>query len=208
MHPDRLIKNIFEWDWLKRYNNWSSELCTMFNTIDMSNVFYNKGVCNIKDAQRNFEILCANEWKESLSSYSKLRTYCKLKTIFSAESYILTNLPKSKRCLLAQLRIGVLPLAIETGRYYRKAVEARVFIVYNSGIIEDELQFICHCHYYEHYKNELYLLAYNAYENSNFSDLADIAKFVFIMSREKMVLKLAWFIQHSWREKQNVLFRY
>ena len=25
MHPDRLIKNIFEWDWLKRYNNWSSE---------------------------------------------------------------------------------------------------------------------------------------------------------------------------------------
>ena len=31
MHPDRFIKNIFEWDWLKRYNNWSSELCTMFN---------------------------------------------------------------------------------------------------------------------------------------------------------------------------------
>ena len=63
MHLDRLIKNIFEWDWLKRYNNWSSELCTMLNKIDMSNVFYNQGVCNIKDAQREVEILCANEWK-------------------------------------------------------------------------------------------------------------------------------------------------
>ena len=57
----------------------------MFNKIDMSNVFYNQGVCNIKDAQRNFEILCANEWKESLSSYPNLRTYCKFKTMFSAE---------------------------------------------------------------------------------------------------------------------------
>ena len=208
MHPDRLTKNIFERDWLKRYNNWSSELCTMFDKIDMSNVIYNQGVCSIKDAQRNFKILCANEWKESLSSYPKLRTYCKFKTMFSAEPYILTNIPKSKRRLLAQLRIGVLPLAIETGRYYRKAVEARVCMVCNCGIIEDELHFICHCHYYEHYRNELYLLAYNIYENSNFDDLADIDKFVFIMSSEKMVLKLAWFIQHSWRERQNVLFRY
>ena len=126
--------------------------------------------------------------------------------MFSAEPYILTNLPKSKGCLLAQLRISVLPLAIETGRYYRKAVE--VCMVCNSGIIADELYFICHCYYYEHYRNELYLLAYNVYENFNFYDLADMDKFVFIMSSEEMVLKLAWFIQHSWRERQNILFRY
>ena len=176
--------------------------------IKSSNVFYNQGVCNIKDAQRNFGILCANEWKESLPSYPELRIYCKFKTMLSAEPYILTNLPKSKRCLLSQLRIGVLSLAIETGRYYRKAVEARVCMVCNSGIIEDELHFICHCHYYEHYRNELYLLNYNVHENSNFYDLADIDRFVFIMSSEKMILKLAWLIQHSWRESQNVLFRY
>ena len=64
-------------------------------------------------------------------------------------------------------------------------------MVCNSGIIADELHFICHCHYYEDYRNELYLLAYNVYENSNFYDLADMDKFVFIMSSEKMVLKLA-----------------
>ena len=117
--------------------------------------------------------------------------------MFSAEPYILTNLPKLKRCLLTELRIGVLPLAIETGRYYRKAVEVRVCMVCNSGIIEDELHFFCHCHYYEDYRDELYLLAYNLYAKSNFYSLADVDKFVFIMSSEKMVLKLAWFIQHS-----------
>ena len=40
----------------------------------------------------NFEILCANEWKESLSSHPKLiRTYCKFKIMLFAEPYILTN---------------------------------------------------------------------------------------------------------------------
>ena len=33
----------------------------MLNKLDMSNVFYNQSVCNIKDAQPNFEILCADE---------------------------------------------------------------------------------------------------------------------------------------------------
>ena len=68
--------------------------------------------------------------------------------------------------------------------------------------MEDELHFVCHCHYYEHYRKELYLLAYNVYEISNFYDLADKDKFVFLMSSEKMGLKLAWFIQ------QKVLFHY
>ena len=63
-------------------------------------------------------------------------------------------------------------------------------MVCNSGIIEDELHFI--------FVNEieLYLLAYNVSENYNFQDSADIDKFVFIMSSGKMVLILAWFIQH------------
>ena len=40
---------------------------------------------------RNFEILCANEWKESLSSYPKQRTYCKFKIMLFVGPYILTN---------------------------------------------------------------------------------------------------------------------
>ena len=39
----------------------------------------------------NFEILCANEWQESLSFDPKLRTYCKFKIMLFAEPYILTN---------------------------------------------------------------------------------------------------------------------
>ena len=43
------------------------------------------------------------------------------------------NLSKSKRSLLAQLRLGVLPLAIETGRYTGKSIELRVCVVCDSN---------------------------------------------------------------------------
>ena len=74
---------------------------------------------------------------------------------------ISTNLPKSKTCLLAQLRAGVLPLATETGRYYRKPVESRVCLVCNSNILKDGLHFICHSSCYERHRSKLHILAYN-----------------------------------------------
>ena len=41
-----------------------------------------------------------------------------------------------------------------------------------------------------------------------FYDLGDIDSFVFIVSSNKLVLKLAWFTQQAWTERQNVLFRH
>ena len=65
-----------------------SHYCGTLRQVGKNYLFF----LQFKDAQRNFEILCANEWKESLSSYPKLRTYCKFKTMFFAEPYILTLL--------------------------------------------------------------------------------------------------------------------
>ena len=41
MHPDRLTKQIFEWDWLKKYNNWSENILYLLNKLDMAVLFYN-----------------------------------------------------------------------------------------------------------------------------------------------------------------------
>ena len=206
MHPDRLAKCVFEWDWLKRNNNWSSELLLLFNKLEMSDAFYNQSYCDTKNVECKLYYLCSEEWKESLLSFPKLRTYTKFKSVFSVEPYLLMNLPKSKRCLLAQLRIGVLPLAVETGRYYRKPLDTRTCLVCNSNSIEDELHFICHCPRYEIYRNELYIVANELYKDSTFYNLGDVDKFVFIMSNNDIVLKLAWFTQHAWRERQDALY--
>ena len=43
---DRLTRNIFEWDWLLRNNNWSFEMGNLFTLVNIDNVFYNQNVCD------------------------------------------------------------------------------------------------------------------------------------------------------------------
>ena len=40
-----------------------------------------------------------------------------MKEHFEVESYVAYHVPKNYRSILAQLRMGILPLHIETGRY-------------------------------------------------------------------------------------------
>ena len=47
MHPDRLTRNIFQWDWFLRNNNWSLEICNLFKLMNIvDNIFYNRNVCD------------------------------------------------------------------------------------------------------------------------------------------------------------------
>ena len=59
--------------------------------------------------------------------------------------------------LIIQLRIGILPLEIATGRYTRKKVEDRICKLCKLDI-EDEIHFVCVCPklqaiHYKHYNN-------------------------------------------------------
>ena len=61
-----------------------------------------------------------NCWKSDCSKKPKLRTYFKYKHEYKTECCISLNLPRQLRSILAQLRLGILPLYIETGRYQTK----------------------------------------------------------------------------------------
>ena len=62
-------------------------------------------------------------WKKHIKSRTKLRTYTIFKSTFNTETYLKLNLVKWERSALAQFRLGVLRLEIETGRYKRKKEE-------------------------------------------------------------------------------------
>ncbi len=58
------------------------------------------------------------------------------------------NLPKSQRSLCAQIRCGILPFHIETGRYRGVAEDDRIceYCVLNE--VENEIHFILYCPLY------------------------------------------------------------
>ena len=148
--------------------------------------------------QQNFEI----KWSESVILKPKLRTYSQIKHGFASEPYVTCRLDKNQRSLIAQLRSGILPLAIEVGRFQGIPEENRLCEMCDLLQIETESHFLLYCTKYE--------------------DLR-IAWFQRILNRAPEVfwysdyIKLEWlftndpfgcgnFISKAWSRRQKMLF--
>ena len=99
------------------------------------------------------------EWHESMSEMSKLRSLCLYKTEFGTEPYLFLYIPQRLRSSLAKLRIGSHDLEIECGRHQNIPVKERLCkLCYslNRICIEDEHHVLLQCPFYDELR-DLYL---------------------------------------------------
>ena len=80
-----------------------------------------------------------------------MRTYRKIKTNYETENYVKFNCTKYQRSLIAQLRMGILPLAVEIAIY-----ECLSQCFWCKDSIEDEFHFICNCTLYSDLRSSLF----------------------------------------------------
>lgn len=119
-------------------------LCTFMNNLQ----------CNLKVVKQS--LLHQQQWKVAIWKKPKLRNYVQSKNEYSTESYVSFNLKKGQRSLCAQLRAGVLPLAVEVGRYNGIPEEEPLCVVLcGLGVVEDEFHFVFHCPLYHGLRNVL-----------------------------------------------------
>ena len=62
--------------------------------------------------------------------------------------HVKINLKRRERSVLAQFRLGILPIRIETGRFIGEKVEDRLCRKCNQNQIENEIHFLFHCPLY------------------------------------------------------------
>ncbi len=74
----------------------------------------------------------------------QLRTYIKFKEQSESEHYIYICVSHHKISLLAQFRMGILHIGIETSIFKNISVEERVCLLYNMNYFEDK------CIWFEH----------------------------------------------------------
>ena len=116
MREDRLTKCIFNWDYLQRNgNNWSNDMKNLCEELELD-IYESKQPVSILLVKSNINKLYQINWLNDVNMKPKLRTYKLFKEKAEIEPYIACNLPRYQRSLLAQLRFGILPLRIETGR--------------------------------------------------------------------------------------------
>ncbi len=112
-----------------------------------------------------------------LTNKPKLRTYVKFKENICTEDYDKNCTSRRKRSLIAQFRIVILPLHIETGRFRDNRINERVCLLCNSGEVENELLFLCVCTTYSNYRQNLCSIV----NNDNFLNTFNDEKFVFLL---------------------------
>ena len=112
------------------------------------------------------------------------------------------NLPRNERSLLAQLRCGILPLRVETGRYVGETPEQRLCKLCNTGSVEDELHFVMNCSLYQdtrhNYLSEILL-------SDQYVDMRDCDKFVNIVKHHPR--RLAKYLVAAYLKRRSNLFQ-
>ncbi len=137
-------------------------------------------------------------WEHNCSTKLKLRTYVTFKDKVEVASHVNCNMPKYDRSLISQLRLGILPLRIETGRFSNLDEEERTCLVCNSGEVENEKHFLFDCDFYLSERNRL--------ENDiecNFANLDLKAKFKTIFEHP---FRLAKYVKSAFIKRRQKIY--
>ncbi len=144
MDNHRLPNIVLKWDLQHTGKTWSSEIKTIFNDIGKEDAFVNLQPVSTNIAWALLHEKYCNDWKYIVNNKPKLRTYKEFKTHYQTEQYVISFMSRKHRSYFAQLRCGILPLQIETGRWYGEKYEERICKLCNNDV-ETELHFIFQC---------------------------------------------------------------
>ena len=118
----------------------------------MENVYNSLTLCNIDDVKSKLLCIYQEKLYSEIINKPKLRFYKKIKKNYCTESYLLYNsITCIQRSYLTQLRLGILQINVEIGRYKNMAIEKRICNICDSNDVEDEIHFLFTC---KTYKNE------------------------------------------------------
>jgi len=138
---------------------WSSGIKNICKLIDMEDVWSKPNILfksSLSQLVTNkLQSIYDSQWLSYISSFQpKLRTYCKFKTSFNCENYLII-FNRSQRLSFSKLRVSAHKLLIEAGRHTIPRIQPndRICKQCNLNEVEDEFHFIMHCKLYDNLRS-------------------------------------------------------
>lgn len=204
MNNSRLTKKVFLWDKNSTVSTWCSDVFQIFDSVSMSSSFFNNSIIVTDEIKGKLFELFKSQWTTQTIESPKLRTYISFKNNYCTEAYLKKIHNRNYRSCLAQFRCGILPLAIETGRFQNIPLEYRLCIFCHDDVLEDEYHFLLSCTAYSDLRAcliEKVLACAPDYVSLN-----SVSKFRLFMSDE-IVRYTAEFIYKAYNRRRSVLYR-
>ena len=167
----RITKKVFIWDRTlnesNRIKTWYSEVREIFTSAGVEansipNSIFNLGV-TIENLNSSFKKKQMELLSNECQTKPKLRTFLTFKNFQEMPAYITKSFTIHQRRIMAKLRLGCLPLRIETGRYSRPRLNEadRICLICKPGDniaeidendrqpVENEIHFLFQCTAYQ-----------------------------------------------------------
>ena len=200
LENSRLTKKIYLWD--RQLNEsgtvktWSFEIKEILQRNNLTYVYNSPYFCIkniVADLQKSLLEKDQVKWEADSRRLPKLRTFILFKDFKQSASYLTKPLSFFQRKSLAKLRLGILSLHIETGRYFRPRLpaEERLCKICNSGEIEDESHFLLKC---QKYNFERHLLIHKLPNPNTFFTLTDKDKLDLLLNNSYLAKSTSKFI--------------
>ena len=139
------------------------------------------------------------DWQDQIKIKPKLNFYSSIKNAMEKEKYILINLSRFEKSIISQLRYGILPLRVETGRFRNEKREERICNMCNTNEIEDENHFLYRCTFYLDERE----LLYNKVNLLN--NLNDIEKSKMLFSEH--IRQFAKYVKSIYIKRRNYIYK-
>merc|ERR1712074_53527 len=155
---NRLLYKIFSWD--QDFNQqenvptWSSEVKSIFYEYNMGHIFDQQQIFSQKETIQNLKSLMFEKQRELVKveceNKSKLRTFMQFKDFKTLPApHVGKPLSFVERRTISKLRLGILPLRVETARYTRPIIPENQRVCHcNSGEVESEYYVLLRCAMY------------------------------------------------------------
>ena len=203
MDDSRITKHIFKWDKSINKRNWCNEVFKILSQIDQSDVFNEESCINLDRASDIIYEQYKGTWKSEVKNVAKLRTYALYKDEYQAECFVYKVIDRGHRSILSRFRCGILPLAIETGRYTETPLEYRLCKFCQDDVLEDELHFLLRCNYYNELRSYLIAEVICKYPDFYFKD--DVSKIQLLMNSD-LVKHTAEFLYKAYNKRKYAMY--
>ena len=204
---DRLVKKIFMWDKEIHTNtnksNFISYVKQICSDCNVNDCYVNTSTIDLSYIKKCLFERFSTKWSTSYVNMSKLDLYKQLKTEFGVEKYLILNIDRYEKSLLSQLRYGILPLRVETGRFVNEPHCNRICTLCDSNNVEDQIHFVFHCNFYNTMRENLNIKAKNV--NANWDNMSDIDKLKLLFN--EMPRMFGKYVKSIFLLRRNKLYR-
>ena len=224
MEDHRLTKRIMLWDRdlneKRVVKTWSSEVKDIFYECDLLPVYTSKEIFNLKlvvsSMKEAYQKKQSNTLQQECQVKPKLRTFILFKDFGTPAAYVGKPLTFHQRRMLAKIRLGCLPLRLETGRYSipRLKEDERTCLVCkpNNRLIdietviqqpvESEIHFLFNC---SGYRNER-MIWFNQLElPEGFENFSDGEKLKTVLNKPSNIKATSQYIMNAFNLRAQLV---